>query len=369
MRDSIPTHAAHGGDSFYAIGIQFDQLEGKDRVIDADILDAWFEPAPMVVEGIQQNLAWMIKTSPPTHGEGLIQTIASVRLVPQECILLGGGSSSLIYTCLPRLLNSQSNVVVLDPMYGEYDHILRHIIGIEPIRIALNADDNFEPNLKRAQEAVANADFVIWVNPNSPTGAAVSPEFLIAVLEAMPRDAMLWIDETYIDYVGMDASMESLVSHDRRVIVSKSMSKVYALSGLRVGYLAAHPEVIAQLKKYAPPWSVGLIAQYAAIGALESEDYYADRWQETHRLREALMNDIAALPWVARVVPSQANFFLFEVEEQNAARVCDLARAQNLFLRDCRSWGLPFGESFLRIAVKDANTNSRMLAILRSLAL
>lgn len=367
MREAAPTHAPHGGDSILAIGALFDQLEGKDRILDADILDAWFSPAPMVIEGVQKHLAWMIRTSPPTYGEGLIQTISSVRHIPEACILLGGGSSSLIYTCLPKLLHGQSNVVALDPMYGEYDHILRHVIGIEPRHIALDASEGFIPNLARTQEAVAVADFVVWVNPNSPTGVAVTPDFLFDVLDAMPRDATLWIDETYIDYVGMEASMESVVAHDKRVIVSKSMSKVYALSGLRVGYLAAHAEVIAELQRHTPPWSVGLIAQYAAVGALECEDYYADMWQETHQLREQLKAEITELPWVNRVMPSTANFFLFEVEDNKAARVCELARAQNLYLRDCRTWGSLFGDSFIRIAVKDADTNARMLNILRSL--
>lgn len=369
MTEPAPSHAAHGGDSFYAIGVQFDQLEGKDQVIDADILDAWFEPAPAVLEGIQRHLAWMIKTSPPTHGEGLIQTIASVRNIAPECLMVGGGSSALIYTCLPKLVSPSSKIVVLDPMYGEYDHILSRVIGAEPKSIALDANVEFIPDFNMAREAVAQADCVIWVNPNSPTGVAVGADFMKGLLDAMRSDALLWVDETYIDYVSPEASLERLVGADRRVIVSKSMSKVYALSGLRVGYLAAHPEVIAQLKKLAPPWSVGLLAQFAAVAALESTGYYADQWQQTHRLREALMDDIATLPWVVKVVPSQANFFLFEVEGGNAARVCELAQAQKLFLRDCRSWGSPFGDSFVRIAVKDAHTNARMMAILRSLAI
>jgi hypothetical protein len=85
-----PLSCIHGGDFFKAIGDQFDELERKEKIINADVLDAWFPPAPAAVEIMQKHLEWIMRTSPPTHAEGLTRTIAQVRGVEPGCVLPGG---------------------------------------------------------------------------------------------------------------------------------------------------------------------------------------------------------------------------------------------------------------------------------------
>ena len=95
------THAFHGGKSFEAIGENFQDLDRAEFVINADVLDAWFDPSPCVLSKIQQYLPFLVRTSPPVYSSGFVAAIARARGIPVDCILTGGGSSDLIFTCLP----------------------------------------------------------------------------------------------------------------------------------------------------------------------------------------------------------------------------------------------------------------------------
>src|SRR4051794_20267652 len=100
MRESPATEAVpcyHGGAFFKAIGDGFDDLERRHAIINADVLDAWFPPAPEVLDALHGSLDWLARTSPPTNCEGLIRTIARTRGIPVECVLPGAGSSDLVF--------------------------------------------------------------------------------------------------------------------------------------------------------------------------------------------------------------------------------------------------------------------------------
>jgi histidinol-phosphate/aromatic aminotransferase/cobyric acid decarboxylase-like protein len=144
------------------------------------------------------------------------------------------------------------------------------------------------------------------------------------------------------------------------------MSKVYALSGARVAYLCAGAHQLENLRAITPPWVVSLPAQLAAIRALESPKYYAARYRETAQLRSVLAEGMRSLG--CDVLPGIANFLLCHLPENgpNAGTVVKRCRTHGLFLRDARLMGSQLGTHALRIAVKDAETNRRMLSILAS---
>jgi histidinol-phosphate/aromatic aminotransferase/cobyric acid decarboxylase-like protein len=267
-----PTRAVHGGAFFDALGEDFAHLERVGEIVNADVLDAWYDPSPRVIAAIQAHLSWLIKTSPPTHGDGLRKVISATRGVPSERIVVGAGSSSLMFSAIPRLIKRGDVAVILDPMYGEYAHLLDHLIGAEVRRFELPLDD-FRVDVARSADFARDAALVVMVNPNSPTGVAVSRPEMEVLLNLLPTTTKLWVDETYIDFVPGSQSVEPLCAAHNNLIVSKSMSKYYALSGLRVGYLACSPSLAIQLEEQNPPWAVGMLAQLAGVEALSDPAY------------------------------------------------------------------------------------------------
>jgi histidinol-phosphate/aromatic aminotransferase/cobyric acid decarboxylase-like protein/GNAT superfamily N-acetyltransferase len=354
-----PAECFHGGAFFDAVGDEFDRLDRRASIINADVLDAWFPPSPRVLAALDEHLPWLLRTSPPLGAEGLVRTIARARGVDPKCILPGAGSSDLIYLALREWLRRSSRALILEPMYGEYAHVLEKVIGCRVDRLVLSRRDRYDLDASRLR--APGYDLIVVVNPNSPTGRHVPRAELESVLREIPDDTLVWIDETYIDYAGSDASLERFAVGRENVVVCKSMSKVYALSGARCAYLCASPHLLERLRSIAPPWSVSLPAQVAVVAALQDEPYYTARHRETAALRAELM---AALPF--DVVPGTANFLLCHLGDDMppAAEVVARCREEGLFIRDASTMGATLGDRAIRIAVKDRETNRRMAGIL-----
>lgn len=358
----------HGGRFFQAIGERFDALERWPQIINADVLDAWFPPAPGVIETLHEFLPWLVRTSPPTDGGGLVATLAETRGVPRANLLLGAGSSDLIFRAFTRWLGTGSRVLLLDPTYGEYAHVLERVLSCAVDRLPLTRETDYAVDLATLAAALGRGyDLVVLVNPNSPTGRHIPRDALETVLRvAVPARTRVWIDETYIDYAGAEQSLERFAASTGNIVVCKSMSKAYALSGMRAAYLCGGTAQLGRLRAFTPPWVVGLPAQVAAVRALEAGEYYAARYRETHRLRADLAGELGALGW--KVVPgATANFLLSHLPDTGptAAELIGRCEARGLFLRDASAMSPRLGLRAVRVAVKDAATNARMLDILR----
>jgi histidinol-phosphate/aromatic aminotransferase/cobyric acid decarboxylase-like protein/N-acyl-L-homoserine lactone synthetase len=360
-----PAVCYHGGQFFSAVGEEFDRLDRLTEVISADVLDAWFPPAPGVIEALRKNLPGILQTSPPTACDGMLRCIARVKGLRPENLLAGAGSSDLIFLALRHWLNPGSRVLILDPSYGEYVHLLEKVIRCQVDRLYLTREDGYQVEPGRLERELSKGyDMFVLVNPNSPTGQQIPRATLEDVLNRANPATRVWVDETYSEYAGPDESVERFASASPNVVVCKSMSKAYALSGLRVAYLCAAPHQLETLRSISPPWAVSLPAQIAAVKALEDPAYYAERYQETHLYRSELGRGLAALGW--DVLPSRANFLLCHLPESgpDAAAVVSRCREKSLFLRPISSMTAQPHERSLRVAVKDRPTNERMLNIL-----
>lgn len=157
--------AFHGGRSFEAIGEDFEHLELANSVVNADVLDAWFDPSPKVLEKLQSFFPFLVRTSPPIYAAGLVSAIARARGLPDACILAGGGSSDLIFTCFPRLFGEIHKAMILDPMYSEYRHVLSELMNVEIICFNLYKEENFRIDTDRflAQVLASRPELVVIV--------------------------------------------------------------------------------------------------------------------------------------------------------------------------------------------------------------
>jgi histidinol-phosphate/aromatic aminotransferase/cobyric acid decarboxylase-like protein len=363
-----PAACFHGGAFFHAIGEKFDSLERRHHITNADVLDAWFPPSPRVTAALQEHLPWLLRTSPPTGCDGLIEAIAEARGVDSRAILPGAGSSDLIFLALRQWLKRSSRVLILDPTYGEYSHVLERVVRCRVDRFTLQRQNGYTVDLGALHERLYAHDYdlLILVNPNSPTGRHIDKTELRAFLKRVPARTKVWIDETYIEYAGAHQSLESFAAQSENVVVCKSMSKVYALSGARAAYLCASPHLLEELRSITPPWAVSLLGQVAAVNALSDPAYYAARYADTHRLRKTLAHELDAMG--LEVIPGIANYLLCHLPAHGptAADVVAECRKQNIFLRDASPMGTQLGEHALRIAVKEADTNRKIIASLTS---
>lgn len=322
--------------------------------INADVLDAWFPPAPQVVEAVTRFAACDMATTPPSSAGELLHALEMTRQLDPATVLLGAGSSDLIYRCFWTWLTPASRVLLLHPTYTEYEHVL-NAIGCSVTKLSLSIADGYRltPDMI---PPTAEYDLVVLTNPNSPTGVLAE---MMGVLATVGLKTRVWVDETYIEYAGIDESVEPCVDEYPNLIVCKSMSKAYALSGLRVGYVCAHPTQLESVRARTPPWIVSRVAQRAAIEALKRPTYYAERYEETRVLRNQLSAFLSQHGWFV-LGDSCANFVLCQPPlGVLASDVVDACATLKLAIRLVDSLTL-------RIAVQDAETQSRMMDVLES---
>jgi histidinol-phosphate/aromatic aminotransferase/cobyric acid decarboxylase-like protein len=339
----------HGGESFSAIGTSFEDLNRTRDVVAADVLDAWFDPPPAVIDKVREHLPFLLRASPPIYADGLRCAIAANRRIPVECILTGAGSSDLIFRCLPRIVTPP--VLILDPTYGEYEHVFGDAVQ----KFTLDEADGFRLDCDALMRAIQKGrpGAVILVNPNNPTGRYLPKRDLLRVVDS--SGALFVVDEAYIDYIGSTESVECEVAARRNLVVIKSMSKVYALSGARVAYIAANAATIADLAPLIPPWAVSLPAQVAATEALNHSTYYEERYRETRLLRNECIRNACGL----EVVDTELNFYLLKA--RSARTVYAALKRQNIFIRE-------ISDGLLRIAIRPRQQNEKILGAVHQIA-
>ncbi|GAA4256531.1 histidinol-phosphate aminotransferase family protein [Dactylosporangium darangshiense] len=357
-----PHHCAHGGRSFDAIGTGFDRLDRRELIITADVLDAWFSPAPRVLTALIEDPGWLARSSPPAQADGLITEIAKARGLDRDSIVVGAGSSDLIYRTFPRLIGQGSRVLLMQPTYGEYPHLVEKL-GARIDVLRLRPENGWQLDQGELQRALGRGyDLVVLVNPGNPTGRHVPGKQLWDVLQNAPASTTIWVDEAYIDYVSPSETLEPMVALSNNLIVCKTMSKAYALSGLRVGYLVAAAPFATDLRRWSPPWPVALPAQIAAIRALQDPTHYLRCWQRTGELRRTLADGLRAAADV-QVLESEANFVLVRLPyEGTAAEVRRQCEDLGVFVRDVSPLSPDFRDRYIRVAVKEVDQSRRIVA-------
>ena len=146
------------------------------------------------------------------------------------------------------------------------------------------------------------------------------------------------------------------------VVILRSMTKDYALSGLRLGYAVASQEIINSLHRVRPPWNVNVIAQKAGVIALEDTDYLAQSKKKIKEAKQFLLDELHRLSF--QPLPSDTNFFLVRVGDAKSFRTALLK--QDIVVRDCTSFGLP---EYVRIAPRTMPECQKLIAAIQALKL
>lgn len=352
----------HGGKSWDTSKFDFGI---RDTLVVADVLDSPFPPCPEALDVLREQLERCCQESPPTQCEELIETIAVTRRVQSKHVAVSSGSSSLMFSFLPQLLSSNSRVLVLSPMYGEYSHILTHVIGCEMTNFVLHSHEGFRIDGDELVQQARQHDAVILVNPNSPTGVYCDNlgELVQRIQdesESPTQCKMIWVDETYIDYIPEAQSLESLVEKIPSLIVCKSMSKCYALSGLRVAYAVS--QKMSELRRFIPPWAVSLPGQLAAVAALKNPAYYNEQYEIIHQQRRVLSEKLKQQSFT--VLPGVANFlltFLPENTHHTSSSFIEACKQRGVFIRDAQNMGVTLGDNAVRFAIRSSKENERIV--------
>jgi threonine-phosphate decarboxylase len=323
-------------------------------------------PSPNVKRALADG-AQLIRHYPDPDSVRLRRILASRFALSPEHFVIGNGSTELI-DLIPRALGIRS-ALILGPTFSEYADALRRA-GARSRTVSATGSDGYRIPVERAMEWLRSYNrkrrppgLVFLCNPNSPTGQACDREELLSLIKLANRSGT-WVilDETFGEYC-LERSVLPELSKYPRLIVLKSLTKFYALPGLRVGYSVSSPQVAVALRSRQPPWSVNVMAQQAAEAAILDLRHARRSLRYLHRERKRLAGRLSRLPGL-RLFPTCANFFLIELPRPHRARAtAGMLRRKGLLIRDC-SCVPGLNERTIRIAVRAKRENDRLVVAL-----
>jgi histidinol-phosphate aminotransferase len=294
---------------------------------------------------------------PDPHQWKVKEALGKVKGIKPEHIFLGNGSDEcidLLYRafCVP----GKDNVIINPPTYGMYE-VSAHINDVE-VRRAVLLDD-FQLDLVHLERLVDEHTKIIWIcSPNNPTANSINRQDIEVVLNNF--SGLVVIDEAYINFSRYRSFIQELADYPNLVVL-QTMSKAWGLAGLRLGMAFASEGIIDIYNKVKPPYNINQATQELALKALEEVGQVNEMIKALVTMREELARDLASLPFVLTVYPSDANFLL--VKTTDAHSVYDYLLGDGIVVRDRSKVELCAG--CLRVTVGTAKENEDLVAALR----
>ena len=306
-----------------------------------------------------------VSAYPDSNSNALRRVIAGHFGTNIENVIVGNGSTELMYLFSEVFVGMGDKVVMPAPTFGEYESAVCRT-GERPVFVKLNKDFGIDYGSLKGE--LRGAKVVFLCNPNNPTSIVIPRRILIDIVEeALAQDALVFLDEDFLEFVEYEEKYSLIGSIARypNLFVLRSFTKIYGLTGLRVGYGVGNEEIINVLLRAKIPWNVNCIAQAAAVAALEDEEHLRVTIELIKREKVWLASELSTFRGFRFSMPD-ANFFFIDVRDSGltALKLKDEMLRRGFLIRDCSSFrGLD--EFFIRVAIKTHEENARLVEAFR----
>jgi histidinol-phosphate aminotransferase len=321
-----------------------------ENVLDFSVNSNPFGPSPLVYEALRSVPP---DRYPDREALALRRALAErLGVSPQE-VVVGNGASEVLLLIALAFVRPGDRACVVGPTFGEYARVVELMGGEVHTRCA-QPHDRFALSPRAVAEWIEHLRprFLFLCNPNNPTGQYLSLDD-VALLVFADRKRLVVVDEAYLPFVAGGRS--ALVLKASNVLVVGSMTKAFALAGLRLGYAVGNTAVVEALSRVRPAWNVNSLAQAAGLAALRDEKHVQRSLNRVAQAKERLMHALRMLG--LQPCPSDTHFFLLPVGE--ASRFRRALLRHGILVRDCSSFGLP---AYVRIGTRRPEENERLIA-------
>lgn len=318
---------------------------------------------PTIIKEKWQELLESIEQYPSVEGDGIAHYYQTIYGISPDNFLAGNGSTELIYL-IPRVLRFK-RVAVLTPSFHDYERASL-LAGAKVVRCPLSPYDDFGfPAEDQLMNLLKKVD-ALWVaRPNNPTGNLFSMELILKYTRMFPEKWFI-IDEAFIQFLDDWKSNSFLAAQPMpNVLVLNSLTKFYAIAGLRLGGLMGSEQVISRLKKAKEPWTINGIADRVASLLIQCADYDDETRlivsKESRRVFTGIKDLDGVIPF-----STSANYILCQwVGTGDLDDLLGCLLSNGAYVRDCRNFpGL--GENFFRIGMKNPKDNDLLLSLISS---
>ncbi|EEG79025.1 histidinol-phosphate transaminase [Dethiobacter alkaliphilus] len=313
-------------------------------------------PAPASLK-VMQELINKVATYPDGNCYYLKNSLAEKLNLTFSHLVVGNGSDEVIKLIAEAFLDEGDEIIMANPSFSEYDFAAK-IMGARTVMVPTK---DLTHDLEAMAAAVTeNTKLVFVCNPNNPTGTMVGKKEVEAFLDKLPQGVITIFDEAYFEYVLAEDYPDTLefVRQERDVIVLRTFSKIYGLAGLRIGYGVAKPELIGLISRVKEPFNVNLIAQGAALAALEDVDHVKNSVAMNEEGKKYLYEEFERmnLPYQ----PTHANFIWVQIKADCQKAFAKLMRL-GVIVRTGDIFGAP---DVVRVTVGTSEQNKRFIEAL-----
>lgn len=316
-----------------------------------------YPPPPAVIRAITQAANGPLNRYPDPVATSFCRAAAEALGLPgPDWILAGNGSDEILTLLVRGFVGEGQSLRLPSPSYILY-RTLADIQGAKWEQVAFQDDWQLPSEFSQPREDLR---LVLLPNPNSPSGTVVPPREIEAIANSLT--CPLIVDEAYVDFA--EENCLHLVQRHERILVTRTLSKSYALAGMRFGFLVAQPHIIAELTKIKDSYNCDAISIAAATAAMQSQDWLADIVATVNATRGRMEVSLTSLGF--DVVPSHANFVWCTHPSGQHRAIYEFLKANQILVRymDFGDWG-----DGLRISVgTDDQIDACLLMIQRALA-
>lgn len=278
-------------------------------------------------------------------------------LTPEQ-FFIGNGSNEALMILGQTFLDDSCEVVYGEKAFVVYK-IMTTLAGAKAVPIAM---PNYSTDLAATRAAVnERTRLVILTEPNNPQGTASEPDELLAFAEGIPEHVILVVDEAYAEFSDKVPDFRPLIAAGRKIVCARTFSKLYGLAGFRIGYMFGSAEVVGLMNRVRQPFNVNLVAQAAAIAALDDTEFVEKTLRGNAEGIKTLYASFEKLG--LSYVPTQTNFILVHIGP-NAGTVFVELEKRGVIVRPMNGYGMP--ES-LRVTVGTAEQNAKFLSALEEI--
>ncbi len=340
----------------YVPGKPIEEVErelGIKNVIKLASNENCFGPSPLAVAAIRKALR-KINRYPDSASFYLKKKLAGILGVAENSLIFGNGSDEIITLVVKTFLGEGDEVVIARPTFLIYE-IAAHLQNAKIKIVPMNKE--FKYDLKEMKKAITpNTKLVIIANPDNPTGTYVTKKEFDEFLSGLPEKLLIFLDEAYFEFAkysfkdypdGLD------YIKNPRVILARTFSKAYGLAGLRIGYGISSTEIISYMERLREPFNINLLAQAAALAALDDKAFLKKTIYHVETQREFLYSALRKMG--LEYVRSATNFIIVNVGKDCKTVFNDLLK-EGIIVRDMKAWGM---DSFIRVTIGTKTENRR----------
>lgn len=317
-----------------------------------------------VKKAIIENIDSLVHYPDP-RGRGLKQAVSASYHVREDAVILGNGAAELFYVYFHA--KRPKRVLLPVPSFSEYEKAAR-CSGAEIQYFYLREDEDFSLDLLKLQGAMAGCQTVVLGNPNNPTGGLLAREQVEKLVKAAKQSGTnVIVDESFLDFRADRQlySVADLAAEYDNLLVISSLTKFFAIPGLRLGYGLAHEEMVKELEFHKDTWNVNSLAQTAGAAALKDAAYKERTLEFINTHVPEMYRALRGIAGLKAYEPS-VNFVLLNLAGcgMESWQLAEKMKRRGILIRDCSNYpGLD--EYFVRLAVRGRKDNELMLQMLR----